>query len=115
MAVASSESQYFSGTVNSKTSCNIYSFSDLRKVIGAVIHTPFHAIDSALRAAGAKNVKAVKPFIDAAKVKLGEDGKLTGLDEQVKGVQKAEGYLFAEKQQGKGQTFKGFQPGLPVR
>lgn len=70
-----------------------------------------NAIDSALTAAGAKNVKAVKPFIDATKVKLGEDGKLTGLDEQVKEVQKAEGYLFAEKQQGKGQTFKGFQPG----
>ena len=69
-----------------------------------------NAIDTALTAAGAKNVKAVKPFIDTTKVKLGEDGKLTGLDEQLKEVQKTEGYLFAEKQQ-KQQTFKGFQPG----
>ena len=69
-----------------------------------------NAIDTALTAAGAKNVKAVKPFIDTTKIKLGEDGKLTGLDGQLKEVQKTEGYLFAEKQQ-KQQTFKGFQPG----
>lgn len=69
-----------------------------------------NAIDTALTAAGAKNVKAVKPFVDTTKIKLGEDGKLTGLDEQLKEVQKTEGYLFAEKQQ-KQQTFKGFQPG----
>lgn len=69
-----------------------------------------NAIDTALTAAGAKNVKAVKPFIDTTKIKLGEDGKLTGFDEQLKEVQKTEGYLFAEKQQ-KQQTFKGFQPG----
>lgn len=69
-----------------------------------------NAIDTALTAAGAKNIKAVKPFIDTSKVKLDNDGKLTGLDEQLKEVQKTEGYLFAEKQQ-KQQTFKGFQPG----
>lgn len=69
-----------------------------------------NAIDAALTAAGAKNVKAVKPFIDTTKIKLGEDGKLTGLDEQLKEVQKTEDYLFAEKQQ-KQQIFKGFQPG----
>jgi len=69
-----------------------------------------NAIDAALTAAGARNAKAVKPFIDASQVKLGEGGKLTGLDEQLKEIQKTEGYLFAEKQQ-KQQTFKGFQPG----
>lgn len=69
-----------------------------------------NAINTALTAAGAKNVKAVKPFIDTAKIKLGEDGKLAGLDEQLKEVQKTEGYLFAEKQQ-KQQIFRGFQPG----
>lgn len=70
-----------------------------------------NAIDTALTAAGAKNVKAVKPFIDTTKIKLGEDGKLTGLDEQLKEVQKTEGYLFAEKQQKRQNNFKGFQPG----
>lgn len=69
-----------------------------------------NAIDTALHTAGAKNVKAVKPFIDTTKIKLDEAGKLTGLDEQLKEIQKTEGYLFAEKQQ-KQPIFKGFQPG----
>ena len=67
-----------------------------------------NAIDTALTAAGAKNIKAVKPFIDTTKIKLGDDGNLTGLDEQLKAVQKSDAYLFAEKQQ---PHFKGFQPG----
>lgn len=69
-----------------------------------------NAIDAALMAAGAKNRKAVKALLDVTKVKLGEDGKLTGLDEQVAAVQKSDTYLFETKQQTK-QTFKGFQPG----
>lgn len=69
-----------------------------------------NAIDAALTAAGAKNAKTVKALIDMTKVKLGEDGKLSGWDDQLKAVQKSDGYLFEAKQQGK-QTFKGFQPG----
>ena len=69
-----------------------------------------NAIDAALTAAGAKNAKAVKALLDTSKVKLGEDGKLTGWDEQLAAVQKSDSYLFEVKQQGK-QTFKGFQPG----
>lgn len=67
-----------------------------------------HAIDAALTAAGAKNGKAVKALIDASKVKLGEDGKLTGWDDQIKAVQKSDSYLFNTKQQN---SFRGFQPG----
>lgn len=67
-----------------------------------------NAIDAALTAAGAKNSKAVKALIDVSKVKLGEDGKLTGWDEQIKAVQKSDGYLFATQQQN---NFRGFQPG----
>lgn len=69
-----------------------------------------NAIDAALTAAGAKNAKTVKALIDMTKVKLGEDEKLSGWDDQLKAVQKSDGYLFEAKQQGK-QTFKGFQPG----
>ena len=69
-----------------------------------------NAIETALTAAGAKNTKAVKALLDVSKVKLGEDGKLTGWDEQIKAVQKSDSYLFAEKQQAGGK-FKGFQPG----
>ena len=66
-----------------------------------------NAMDAALTAAGAKNGKAVKALLDVSKVKLGEDGKLTGWDEQIKAVQKSDSYLFHTKQN----QFRGFQPG----
>jgi len=66
-----------------------------------------NAIDAALTAAGAKNGKAVKALIDVSKVKLGEDGKLTGWDDQIKAVQKSDGYLFNLQKN----NFRGFQPG----
>ena len=68
-----------------------------------------NAIDAALTAAGAKNIKAVRALIDTSKVKVGEDGKLTGFDDLLSAVQKSDSYLFTEKQQK--QNFKGFQPG----
>lgn len=67
-----------------------------------------NAIDAALTAAGAKNGKAVKALLDVTKVKLGEDGKLTGWDEQIKAVQKSDAYLFNTPPKN---TFRGFQPG----
>ena len=67
-----------------------------------------NAVDAALAAAGAKNVKTVKALLDLAKIKQQEDGQLGGLEEQLTAVRKSDGYLFAEKQQ---QSFKGFQPG----
>lgn len=70
-----------------------------------------NAIDAALTAAGAKNGKAVKALIDVSRVKLGEDGKLTGWDDQLAAIQKSDAYLFAEKQKGGAKNFKGFQPG----
>ncbi len=66
-----------------------------------------NAVEAALTAAGAKNTKAVRSLFDAGKLKLGEDGKVSGLDEQLAAVQKSDPYLFADKQQ----VFKGFQPG----
>lgn len=68
-----------------------------------------NAIDAALTAAGAKNIKAVRALIDTSKVKVGEDDKLTGFDDLLSAVQKSDSYLFTEKQQK--QNFKGFQPG----
>lgn len=67
-----------------------------------------NAMDAALTAAGAKNGKAVKALLDVSKVKLGEDGKLVGWDEQIKAIQKSDAYLFNAKQQN---NFRGFQPG----
>lgn len=68
-----------------------------------------NAIEAALMAAGAKNTKAVKALLDVSKVKLGDDGKLTEWDDQLKAVQKSDAYLFDDKKGG--QKFKGFQPG----
>lgn len=68
-----------------------------------------NAIDAALVASGAKNSKAVKALLDVSKVKLEEDGKLTGWDEQIKAVQKSDAYLFTEKQARP--QLKGFHPG----
>ncbi len=68
-----------------------------------------NAIDAALTAVGAKNIKAVRALLDTSKVKVGEDGKLSGFDDLLSAVQKSDSYLFAEKQQK--QNFKGFQPG----
>ncbi len=67
-----------------------------------------NAIDGALTAAGAKNNKAVRALLDLPKVKLGEDGKLAGFDEQLAALQKSDGYLFAAAS---GNTMRGFQPG----
>ena len=52
-----------------------------------------NAIDAALTAAGAKNGKAVKALIDVSKVKLGEDGKLSGWDDQIKAIQKSDAFM----------------------
>lgn len=67
-----------------------------------------NAIDNALTAAGAKNLKAVRALLDLDKLQLGEDGKLQGWLEQLEALQKSDGYLFAAAQQ---PTFRGFQPG----
>ncbi len=67
-----------------------------------------NAIDAALSAAGAKNGKAVRALLDVSKIKLEEDGKLTGWEEQIKAVQKSDAYLFNVQQKS---NFKGFQPG----
>ena len=67
-----------------------------------------NAIEVALSGAQAKNTKAVRAMLDMKKVHLGEDGKLTGFDEQIEALKKSDGYMFEEAKQAK---FTGFQPG----
>lgn len=68
-----------------------------------------NAVEAALLTAGAKNNKAVRALLNTEKLRLEKDGTVTGLSEQVKALQKSDGYLFADKQQAP--QFKGFQPG----
>lgn len=53
-----------------------------------------NAVQLALRDAHARDSKAVLPFIDGDTIKMDKDGKLTGIDEQIKTLQKDHDYLF---------------------
>ena len=70
-----------------------------------------NAVEIALSGAKAKNGKAVKALLDMSKVKLGEDGKLSGFDEQIEALKKSDSYMFDVQQQQTQQQFTGFQPG----
>lgn len=52
-----------------------------------------HALDTALAAAKPRNAKAVKALINSDQLKYSE-GKLIGLDEQIKAIKKDNGFLF---------------------
>lgn len=66
------------------------------------------AVGAALTASGARNIKAVLPFVNIAEVSLGEDGRLTGLEEQIEKIRETDGYLFNDRRER--QSFKGFLP-----
>ena len=53
-----------------------------------------NAVDLALLGAGAKNSKAVKALLSLEKAVIGDDGKVVGLDEQLKTLMKAEDSSF---------------------
>ena len=42
---------------------------------------------------------------------MGEDGKLSGFDEQIEALKKSDAYMFDVQQQQTQQQFTGFQPG----
>lgn len=56
-----------------------------------------YALDDALKSAGARNPKAVRALLDNEKITF--DGeKISGLDEQLKELQKTDDFLFAPKE-----------------
>lgn len=58
-----------------------------------------HRLENSLKDAGVRNVKAVKALLDTENIKL--DGEtLLGLDDQLKGLQESDPYLFATKDDG---------------
>lgn len=54
------------------------------------------AIENRLLKEGAVNTKAVRALLDNEKIKLGEDGSLTGLDEQLKTLRENEKWAFTQ-------------------
>ena len=51
------------------------------------------AIESVIKDAKGKNTKAILSLLDDSKISF-KDGKLTGLDEQIKALQESDAYLF---------------------
>ncbi|AVK62693.1 hypothetical protein C5Z26_00420 [Lactobacillus sp. CBA3606] len=56
-------------------------------------------LESALTGAKARNPRAVRGLLDMDKVKLTDDGKLEGFDDQVAALKESDGYLFDEGKQ----------------
>lgn len=69
-----------------------------------------NAIDSALTKAGAKNLKAVRALLDMEKITI-EGDEVKGIDDQIKGLSKAEdsSFLFNVVESGN-KTPKGMKP-----
>jgi len=53
------------------------------------------AVDMALTAAQARDPRTVRPLLDMDLVRLGDDGKVMGIEEQIKTLQEQSGFLFA--------------------
>ena len=54
------------------------------------------AVDQVLSANQVRNNKAIKALLNNDEIKFSEDGKLTGLDDQIKALKKSDPYLFNE-------------------
>ena len=65
-------------------------------------------IKDALRGMNAKNVDVILPLLHMDSIKRGNDGKITGLLEQVDALKKSDGYLFDSQPGGRG-GFSGSQ------
>lgn len=52
------------------------------------------AIDQSLSKAKVRNNKAIRGLLNMDKIKLDDDGNLTGLDDQIKSLHKSDAYLF---------------------
>ncbi|CCI81995.1 phage scaffolding protein [Lactobacillus hominis] len=54
------------------------------------------ALDNALTKAKVRNTKAIRGLLNMDDIKLDDNGKLTGLDDQINSLRKSDGYLFDE-------------------
>jgi hypothetical protein len=68
------------------------------------------AVDAALAAAKAKNMKAAKALLELEKPELAEDGTVKGLAEQIKKLAAADDSKFLFEEAGKKPTIKGAKP-----
>lgn len=59
------------------------------------------AVESAINNAGAADLVSVKANLDMSKIAQGEDGKITGLDEQLAELKQSKPFLFKTEEQKK--------------
>lgn len=69
-----------------------------------------NAVELALIGAKAKNTKAVKALLNLENLEIGEDGKVKGLEDQIKNLTKDEGTAFLFEAESKTETPKGTDP-----
>ena len=69
-----------------------------------------NAINNALLEAGAKNAKAVRAMLNDKAISIGDDGKISGLAEQITALQKSDAYMFHDKST----KFQSYKPGVGV-
>lgn len=69
-----------------------------------------NAVELALIGAKAKNIKAVKALLNLENLEIGEDGKVKGLEDQIKNLTKDEGTAFLFETESKTETPKGTDP-----
>lgn len=69
-----------------------------------------NAVELALIGAKAKNTKAVKALLNLENLEIGEDGKVKGLEDQIKNLTKDEGTAFLFEAESKTETPKGTAP-----
>lgn len=55
-----------------------------------------YKVRDALKAANARNVDIVLPLLKMDTIKVGKDGNLEGLTDQVEAIKKTDGYLFSD-------------------
>lgn len=69
-----------------------------------------NTVELALIGAKAKNTKAVKALLNLENLEIGEDGKVKGLEDQIKNLTKDEGTAFLFEAESKTETLKGTDP-----
>lgn len=69
-----------------------------------------NAVELALIGAKAKNTKAVKALLNLENLEIGEDGKVKGLEDQIKNLTKDEGTAFLFEAESETETPKGTDP-----
>lgn len=70
-----------------------------------------YELDQALILNKARNPRAVRALLDSEVIKLGDDGKVVGLSEQLEGLKTSDPYLFADDSQQQTPPPAGHVPG----